>query len=58
MIVRKLRGQNKIGKIIVSETEANIARRMGVALEDYVKNYLAQIAKKRKWKWFFNKGIK
>ena len=55
MLVRKVRGQNKIGRIILSRTEADLARRMGVTLESYVKVRLAQIAKQRRWKWFFNK---
>jgi hypothetical protein len=55
MYVRKVRGQNKVGKIILSKTEADAVRRMGVSLEDYVKQRLAQIAKERRWKWYFNK---
>jgi hypothetical protein len=55
MIVKKIRGQNKIGKIIVSKAEADSVRRMGVPIEKWVKNMLVMIAKKRKWKWYFNK---
>ena len=55
MIVRKVRGQNKIHKIILSKTEADVVRRRGISLEEYVKVSLVQIAKKRRWKWFFNK---
>jgi hypothetical protein len=55
MIVRKVRGQNKIDKIILSKTEADAVRRRGISLEEYVKVRLVQIAKKRRWKWFFNK---
>lgn len=55
MIVRKVRGQNKISKIIISRTAADSVRRRGVSLEEYVKVRLAEIAKKRRWKWFFNK---
>ena len=55
MIVRKVRGQNKIDKIILSKTEADVVRRRGISLEEYVKVRLVQIAKKRRWKWFFNK---
>jgi hypothetical protein len=55
MLVRKIRGQNKIGKIIVSRYEIEGARRMGVPIEKWVKNMLVLIAKKRRWKWYFNK---
>ena len=53
MIVRKVRGQNKVGKIIISKAEADIVRKMGVSLEKYIKTKLVLIAKKRKWKWYF-----
>ena len=53
MIVRKVRGQEKIGKIIVSKAEADTVRKMGVPLEDYIKIQLYRIAKKRRWKWYF-----
>ena len=55
MLVRKVRGQNKIGKIIVSRSEIEVVRRMGVPIEKWVKNMLVFIAKKRRWKWYFNK---
>ena len=55
MFVRKIRGHDKFGKIILSSAEAAVIRRMGVSLEAYVKVQLAHIAKKRRWKWFFNK---
>ena len=52
MIVTKVRGQNKIDKIIVSRTEAEVVRKLGVNLELYVKAQLMKIAKKRKWYWY------
>ena len=55
MIVRKVRGQDKVGKIILSRPEVESVKRMGVSLEDYVKQRLIQIAKERRWKWYFNK---
>jgi hypothetical protein len=55
MIVRKVKGQNKIGKIIVSRSEFESVRRMGVPIEKWVKNMLVFIAKKRRWKWYFKK---
>ena len=55
MLVRKVRNQNKVGKIILSATEVALARKLGIPLEKYAKELLWFIAKKRKWKWFFNK---
>lgn len=55
MLVRKVRNQNKFGKIILSKTEADVVRRMGLKIEDYVKQRLIEIAKERRWKWFFDK---
>ena len=55
MKVRKVRGQDKVGKIILSRTEVELVERMGVSLEAFVKQRLIQIAKKRRWKWYFNK---
>jgi len=56
MIVRKARGQDKVGKILVSRSEVLLASRMGIPIEKYVKTQLALIAKKRRWKWYFQKG--
>ena len=55
MIVRKVRGENKVGKIILMRDEVEVARKMGISVEKYVAARLVQIAKKRGWKWFFNK---
>ena len=55
MIVRKVRGQDKVGKIILSATDVKVANMMGVALEKYTKEMLSLIAKQRRWKWYFNK---
>jgi hypothetical protein len=54
MIVRKVRGEDRVGKIIVTPTEAMLAKRMGIPLEKYVQTQLVFIAKKRRWKWYFN----
>jgi hypothetical protein len=53
--VRKVRGQNKVGKIILSRTQVELVRKQGLKLEDYVKQMLILIAKQRRWKWYFNK---
>lgn len=55
MYVRKVRGQNKVGKVILVASEVALIRRMGVPLEKYVKMRLIQIAKERRWTWYFNK---
>ena len=55
MYVRKVRGQNKVGRIMVTAVEAEMVRKKGLTLEAYVKNYLRIIAKKRRWHWYLNK---
>jgi hypothetical protein len=52
MIVRKVRNQNKVGKIILSKAEVDSVKRLGVPIETYVKERLLQIAKQRKWTWY------
>ena len=58
MYVRKVRGQNKTGKLLVTATEVAWARKHGLTLEEYAKNVLLIIAKQRRWKWFFKKESK
>jgi hypothetical protein len=53
MIVRKVRGKNKVGKIILLPYEIALVRKLGIPVEDYVREALLFIAKERKWKWFF-----
>jgi hypothetical protein len=55
MFVRKVRGQNKVGKITLTAAEIAVVRKLGRALEDYVKQALLIIAKQRRWKWYLNK---
>ena len=55
MYVRKIRGQNKVGRIILSKTEVEVVKKQGVKLEEYVKQMLRIIAKQRRWKWYLNK---
>jgi hypothetical protein len=52
MLVRKLRNQNKVGKIILTRTEAEIVKKKGITIEVYIMQMLLLIAKKRRWKWF------
>ena len=55
MLVRKVRGQNKIGKVLMSQSEIALVRKMGIPVELYIKEHLARIAKERRWKWYFIK---
>lgn len=55
MIVRKVRGQDKVGKIILTRMEVAVARKVGLSLGDYVKQLLIVIAKKRRWKWYLDR---
>jgi hypothetical protein len=56
MLVRKVRGEDRLGKIILLAAEVAVVRKMGISVEKYVAARLVQIAKKRRWKWFFNKA--
>jgi hypothetical protein len=55
MLVRKVRGEDKVGKITLLAAEVAVARKMGISVEKYAAARLVQIAKKRRWKWYFNK---
>jgi hypothetical protein len=55
VIVKKIRGQNKIGKILLSISEIYMAKRMSMSVEEYANIELIAIAKKRRWKWFFDR---
>jgi hypothetical protein len=55
MYVRKVRGQDKIGKIILTPYEVAVVRKLGMDPKDYVKQALLIIAKQRRWKWCLNK---
>jgi hypothetical protein len=53
MYVRKVRNENRVGKITLTPTEVALAKKMGISVEKYVLKRLEQIAKERRWKWFF-----
>ena len=55
MIVRKVRGQNKIDEIIMSRLEYESVKRMGADIQKYVEEQIIRIAKARRWKWYFDK---
>ena len=48
MIIRKVRGQNKIHPIRMSKTEHELVIKMGITLEQFIKEYLLKIASERK----------
>ena len=52
MLVRKIRGQEKLSKIIMPVSEIEMVKRLGIPLEQYVKQMLLMIAKERRWKWY------
>lgn len=56
MYVRKVRGQDRVGKITLSPTEVAVVKKQGIKLEEYVKQMLLIIAKKRRWHWYLNRG--
>jgi hypothetical protein len=53
MNVKKVRGENRIHPIELSESQLQICRVFYIEPEVYIKTLLEQIAKKRRWKWFF-----
>lgn len=48
MIIRKVIGQNKIHPIRMSKTEHELVIKMGITLEQFIKEYLLKIASERK----------
>jgi hypothetical protein len=53
MYVRKVRGQERIHPVKITSVQIMLAKKMGISIEQYVKTYVAMIAKQRRWKWFF-----
>jgi hypothetical protein len=58
MIVRKVRGKEAIHPVRMTAVQAMLAKKMGVTLEQYVKTYIEMVAKKRRWKWWFERKTK
>jgi hypothetical protein len=56
MYVRKVRNEDRVGKITLTPTEVALAKKIGISVEKYAKNCLVLIAKKRRWKWFFKEN--
>jgi len=55
MIVRKRRGKNELMPIKMTKVEYDLCMKMGLTVEQFVKEYVAMIAKKRRWKWWLEK---
>jgi hypothetical protein len=58
MIVQKVRGKNELKPIRVTKSEYDLAMRLGLSIEDFVKEYVKRVAKQRRWKWWFEKQEK
>lgn len=56
MIVRKVRNQNKVGRVIITCAEYELVKKLGISPEEYIKQALIDIAKRRRWKWFFERA--
>jgi hypothetical protein len=52
MIVRKVRGENRIHPVKITSVQLYLAKTLGLTVEQYVKSYLSLIAKQRRWKWW------
>ena len=55
MYVRKVRNKNAIHPVKLTSAQVRIVKELAIPLEVYVKEYLKIIAKKRRWKWWFER---
>ena len=55
MEIRKVRGENRIHPVRMSRVQYELALKLGLKPEEYVKAYLEDTAKRRRWKWFFER---
>ena len=53
MKVRKVRGEDRISKVVVSQADVLNAKALGIEIKTYIKRHLEMIAKKRRWAWYF-----
>lgn len=53
MKVRKMRGEDRISKVVVSQADVLNAKALGIEIKTYIKRHLEMIAKKRRWTWYF-----
>jgi hypothetical protein len=56
MLVKKTKNKEDF-KIILSRSEVDFAKKIGIPIEKYVKTQLVKIAKKRRWKWYFEREM-
>lgn len=56
MLVKKTKNKEDF-KIILSRAEVDFAKKIGIPIEKYVKTQLVKIAKKRRWKWYFEREM-
>lgn len=56
MKVRKVRGEDRISKVVVSQADVLHAKELGIEIKTYIKRYLEMIAKKRRWAWYLARG--
>jgi hypothetical protein len=53
MKIRKVRGKNAIYPIKIYKAEYDLAKTLGLKIEDYINEYIKLIAEERKWTWYF-----
>jgi len=54
VIVRKVPRKAKI-LVYISDAEKALVEKLGIPLMEYVKAYVEQVAKERKWSWYKGK---
>ena len=55
IIVRKVRNKNAIHPVRLSKVQYDLVMKLGIPIELYVKEQLKEIAKRRRWTWWFEK---
>ena len=55
MIVRKRRGKEELMPIKVFKAQYDLAVKLGIPIQEYVKAYVLMIAKQRRWKWYLKR---
>ena len=55
MIIRKVRGQEKIHPVILTQAECTLAKNMGISIDQYVLEAIEKTATRKKWDWWFRK---
>jgi len=59
--IRKVRGENKVAPFRITATQMaffeKIAKKRGVTTQDAINNLIANVAKKKRWKWYFERKV-